>query len=216
MPTPAVSDPAAGPVVLDAPRRAEAMGRARLLAERLAAAGVTMVALSWVDNAGIARAKTIPLGRLERAAGWGIGMSPVFDVFLVNDTITTSPHIGGPGGDLRLVPHPDPAGGPRGAPGGRRGAGRRLPQGGPRLRGVPAVVRPPHGHRGPRSRPGTTDGLRDRVGARHRGGRGGRGRQSGLGPHSGRGGRGRRWVPARVLGPGLRHDPGGRAVRLRP
>ena len=107
MPTPAVSDPAAGPVVLDAPRRAEAMGRARLLAERLAAAGVTMVALSWVDNAGIARAKTIPLGRLERAAGWGIGMSPVFDVFLVNDTITTSPHIGGPGGDLRLVPDLD-------------------------------------------------------------------------------------------------------------
>jgi glutamine synthetase len=107
MPTPAVSDPAAGPVVLDAPRRAEAMARARLLAERLAAAGVTMVALSWVDNAGIARAKTIPLGRLERAAGWGIGMSPVFDVFLVNDTITTSPHIGGPGGDLRLVPDLD-------------------------------------------------------------------------------------------------------------
>src|SRR5580704_18617472 len=107
MPTPAVSDPAAGPVVLDAPRRAEAMARARLLAERLAAAGVTMVALSWVDNAGIARAKTIPLGRLERAAGWGIGMSPVFDVFLVNDTITTSPHIGGPGGDLRLIPELD-------------------------------------------------------------------------------------------------------------
>ena len=107
MPTPAVSDPAAGPVVLDAPRRAEAMARAGPLAERLAAAGVTMVALSWVDNAGIARAKTIPLGRLERAAGWGIGMSPVFDVFLVNDTITTSPHIGGPGGDLRLVPDLD-------------------------------------------------------------------------------------------------------------
>ena len=35
MPTPAVSDPAAGPVVLDAPRRAEAMGRAgRKLCER--------------------------------------------------------------------------------------------------------------------------------------------------------------------------------------
>ena len=104
MPTPAVSDPGAGPVVLDASRRAEAMGRAGPAAERLAAAGVTMVALCWVDNAGIARAKTIPLGRLERAAGWGIGMSPVFDVFLVNDGITTSPHIGGPGGDLRLVP----------------------------------------------------------------------------------------------------------------
>jgi glutamine synthetase len=107
MPTPAVSDPAAGPVVLDAPRRAEAMERARPAAGRLAAAGVTMVALSWVDNAGVGRAKTIPLGRLERAAGWGIGMSPVFDVFLVNDDITTSAHIGGPGGDLRLVPDLD-------------------------------------------------------------------------------------------------------------
>jgi glutamine synthetase len=104
MPTPAVSDPAVGPVVLDAPRRAEAMDRARPAAERLAAAGVTIVALSWIDNAGVARAKTIPLARLEHAAGWGIGMSPVFDVFLVNDDITTSPHIGGPGGDLRLVP----------------------------------------------------------------------------------------------------------------
>src|ERR1700683_507426 len=125
MPTPAVSDPAAGPVVLDAPRRAEAMGRARLLAERLAAAGVTMVALSWVDNAGIARAKTIPLGRLERAAGWGIGMSPVFDVFLVNDAITTSPHIGGPGGDLRLVPDLDRLGRAARAPGGGRAPARR-------------------------------------------------------------------------------------------
>jgi glutamine synthetase len=104
MPTPAVSDPAAGPVVLDAPRRAEAISRAGPAAERLAAAGVTMVALCWIDNAGIARVKAIPLARLERAAGWGLGMSPVFDVFLVNDGITTSAHIGGPGGDLRLIP----------------------------------------------------------------------------------------------------------------
>jgi glutamine synthetase len=107
MPIPAISDPATGPVVLDAPHRAEAMRQAVPVAERLAAAGVTMVALGWVDNAGIARAKTIPLGRLEHAAGWGIGMSPVFDVFLVNDGITTSAHIGGPGGDLRLVPDLD-------------------------------------------------------------------------------------------------------------
>jgi glutamine synthetase len=104
MPMPAVSDPAAGPVVLDASQRSERISRADPVARRLAAAGVTMVALCWVDNAGIARTKTIPLGRLERAAGWGIGMSPVFDVFLVTDDITTSGHIGGPGGDLRLVP----------------------------------------------------------------------------------------------------------------
>ena len=63
-----------------------------------------MVALCWVDNAGITRVKTIPLGRLDRASGWGIGMSPVFDVFVVDDSITTSKHIGGPGGDLRLIP----------------------------------------------------------------------------------------------------------------
>jgi glutamine synthetase len=107
MPTPAVSDPATGPVVFDASRRAEAMGRAGPVAERLAAAGVTMVALCWIDNAGIARAKSVPLTRLARAAGWGVGMSPVFDVFLVNDSMTTSPHIGGPGGDLRLVPDTD-------------------------------------------------------------------------------------------------------------
>jgi glutamine synthetase len=104
MPTPGVSDPALGPVVLDASQRADRAGQAGPVAGRLSAAGVTMVALSWVDNAGIARAKTIPLGRLERAAAWGVGMSPVFDVFLVNDDITTSAHIGGPGGDLRLVP----------------------------------------------------------------------------------------------------------------
>jgi glutamine synthetase len=95
---------AIGPVVLDAARRAERTSRAGPVARRLAGAGVTIVALCWIDNTGIARAKTIPLGRLERAAGWGVGMSPVFDVFLVNDDITTSKHIGGPGGDLRLVP----------------------------------------------------------------------------------------------------------------
>jgi glutamine synthetase len=96
--------PGIGPVVLGPAERAERARQAGPAAGRLRAAGVTMVALCWVDNAGIARVKTIPLGRLERAAGWGIGMSPVFDVFLVNDDITTSDHIGGPGGDLRLVP----------------------------------------------------------------------------------------------------------------
>ncbi|HEX9031694.1 MAG TPA: glutamine synthetase family protein [Streptosporangiaceae bacterium] len=95
---------AARPVTLDAQERARRSELGREVAQRLAGAGVSMVALCWVDNAGITRVKSIPLGRLERAAGWGIGMSPVFDVFLVDDSITTSKHIGGPGGDLRLVP----------------------------------------------------------------------------------------------------------------
>ncbi len=98
---------AIGPVTLTAERRAELVSRAGAVAERLAAAGIRMVALCYVDNAGIARVKAIPAGRLQRAAGWGVGMSPVFDVFLVNDDIVTSRHIGGPDGDVRLVPELD-------------------------------------------------------------------------------------------------------------
>jgi glutamine synthetase len=36
-----------------------------------------------------------------------VGISPVFDVFLVDDSTTTSAHIGGPVGDLRLYPDLD-------------------------------------------------------------------------------------------------------------
>jgi glutamine synthetase len=91
-------------VRLGARERAERSREAGPVAERLRAAAVTIVALCWVDNTGVTRVKAIPAGRLERAAGWGIGMSPVFDVFLIDDSITTSEHIGGSGGDLRLVP----------------------------------------------------------------------------------------------------------------
>ena len=77
---------------------------ARLAAEELAGRGAVGVALSWVDNAGISRVKTVPVGRLADAVTAGVGMSPVFDVFLVDDSITSSAHIGGPVGDLRLYP----------------------------------------------------------------------------------------------------------------
>jgi len=79
--------------------------RGRDAAAALAARGVHAVALTWVDNAGITRVKSVPVSRLPDAAAWGIGMSPVFDVFNVDDSIATSRHIGGPVGDLRL--HPD-------------------------------------------------------------------------------------------------------------
>ena len=54
-------------------------------AAELAAAGVAGVALSWVDTAGINRVKSVPVTALERAATWGVGMSPVFDTFLADD-----------------------------------------------------------------------------------------------------------------------------------
>lgn len=93
-----------GPIVLRVGDRIKRTESASEVVVKLHDAGVGLVALCWVDNAGITRVKTVPLSRFERAAGWGIGMSPVFDVFVVDDSITTSKHIGGPGGDLRLIP----------------------------------------------------------------------------------------------------------------
>jgi glutamine synthetase len=87
--------------------RAQRSEQARQLAADLAQRGVRAVALTFVDNAGITRVKSVPVDRLPRAAGWGVGMSPVFDVFLVDDSITTSRYIGGPAGDLRLYPDLD-------------------------------------------------------------------------------------------------------------
>ncbi len=84
-----------------------AVQRALRLTDRLSAAGIRGIALTWVDNAGVTRVKTIPIDRLEYAVTWGIDMSPVFDVFLIDDSITTSPHIAGPDGDLRMFPDLD-------------------------------------------------------------------------------------------------------------
>jgi len=78
--------------------------RARQLGDTLAGEGVRAVALTWVDNAGVTRVKAVPVDRLEAAATTGIGASPAFDVFGADDSITTSAHVGGPVGDLRLFP----------------------------------------------------------------------------------------------------------------
>jgi glutamine synthetase len=74
------------------------------LAVALVAQGVVGVALSYVDNSGIARVKTVPVKRLETAARKGVGMSPVFDVLMFDDAVTASPSSTGPVGDLRLFP----------------------------------------------------------------------------------------------------------------
>jgi glutamine synthetase len=78
--------------------------RAARLAEDLAGRGVHGVVLSWVDTVGVNRVKAVPVSRLAGAAAWGVGMSPVFDTFLADDSITASEHLGGPDGDLRHVP----------------------------------------------------------------------------------------------------------------
>jgi glutamine synthetase len=93
---------------VEQPERARraALGRAAAaeLAER---GGVSGVALTWVDNAGLTRVKGVPLSRLERAAAWGVGMSPCFDTFLVDDSSVDAQQAGGAVGDLRLLPDLD-------------------------------------------------------------------------------------------------------------
>ncbi len=89
---------------LEPAERERRAAQARTLVPRLADQGVVGVAGTWVDNSGITRVKAVPLARLEHAAAWGIGMSPVFDAFLSDDSIVSGRHAGGPIGDLRLHP----------------------------------------------------------------------------------------------------------------
>lgn len=67
--------------------------------EELRAAGVTLVELSFVDNAGIVRVKAVPLARI----GATPGASPCFDSFGSDDVMVPGRYLGGPDGDLRLV-----------------------------------------------------------------------------------------------------------------
>jgi glutamine synthetase len=70
----------------------------------LAGKGVEGIALTYVDNTGITRVKAVPTSRLEAACTSGVGMSPVFDVFVLDDSVTASRSSTGPTGDLRLYP----------------------------------------------------------------------------------------------------------------
>ena len=93
----------------DASGRSHRVVRAGRLAQELLAHDpvVQGVVLSWVDTAGINRIKTVPVRRLETVAAWGAGMSPVFDTFLADDSIVRTDVLGGPDGDLRLIPDLD-------------------------------------------------------------------------------------------------------------
>ncbi|MEU5421839.1 glutamine synthetase [Streptomyces sp. NPDC001407] len=92
---------------MDSTEREQAGSQARQHAARLTAKDIHGVALTWVDNAGMTRVKGVPTARLSHTAQWGVGMSPVFDVFLSDDSTVDSAHIGGPVGDLRLIPDLD-------------------------------------------------------------------------------------------------------------
>ncbi|SDG31857.1 glutamine synthetase [Lentzea fradiae] len=90
---------------MDSAERDQRFDRATELFDGLNTRGVRAVAVTWVDNSGITRTKSVPLRKLAHAAAHGVGSSPVFDVFLLDDHIIQGRFAGGPVGDLRL--HPD-------------------------------------------------------------------------------------------------------------
>jgi glutamine synthetase len=90
---------------MDLQERDERRAAAEAAVEELAEIGVVGVVLPWVDTSGITRMKSVPLAKLPSAAAWGAGMSPVFDGFLLDDSIVAGRFAGSAIGDLRL--HPD-------------------------------------------------------------------------------------------------------------
>ncbi|AHH17818.1 putative glutamate--ammonia ligase [Nocardia nova SH22a] len=81
--------------------------RAGTIGAELSARDIVAVAVTWVDTSGITRVKAVPVQRLPHVAAWGVGASPVFDAFLLDDSILTEHFAGGPTGDLRLYPDLD-------------------------------------------------------------------------------------------------------------
>ncbi len=63
-----------------------------------------MVMMSFVDNAGITRVKTVPAQRVPHVARYGVGASPCFETFGFDDVPGIGRYLGGPDGDLRLIP----------------------------------------------------------------------------------------------------------------
>ena len=92
---------------MDSAERAARSSRAEGLLAGLAERGVVAVATTFVDNAGIARVKAVPLNRFPQLAGWGVGFSPAFDYFRFDDWVAAPASGEGPVGDQRIVPDLD-------------------------------------------------------------------------------------------------------------
>ena len=74
---------------------------------QLRAAGVELLAATFVDNGGISRAKLVPAGRVAHALRAGIGGSTTFSVFTGLDLMGSARGYEVPTGDFRLVPDLD-------------------------------------------------------------------------------------------------------------
>ncbi|WP_433290339.1 glutamine synthetase [Pseudonocardia sp. CA-142604] len=77
----------------------------RTVTAELSDAGVAGVTISWADNNGIPRSRTVPVAALPRVAETGIGVTTLFAVFDSSDAITYAHEgLSSPSGDVRLVP----------------------------------------------------------------------------------------------------------------
>ena len=67
-------------------------------------AGVSGLTVSWADNNGIPRSRTVPIRRLRAAGETGVGVTSLLAVFASSDAITFAhPGLSTPSGDTRLV-----------------------------------------------------------------------------------------------------------------
>src|SRR5919108_1860656 len=82
-----------------------AMAAVERLAKQLTDARVAGVTISWADNNGIPRSRTVPIAALPRVATTGVGVTTLFAVFDSSDLITYAHEgLATPSGDVRLVP----------------------------------------------------------------------------------------------------------------
>jgi len=88
----------------DPPNSERLMSRSTHTPESLADAGVRLLLGTLIDNAGVVRVKSIPIGKLPSAVRSGTGLSPAFAVMCVDDHVVNTAVYGGPAGDLRLRP----------------------------------------------------------------------------------------------------------------
>jgi glutamine synthetase len=89
---------------VDVPERQARSAQAEKLVPSLAERGVTMVATTFIDNAGITRVKSVPLDRLPYLAASGVGASTSFDYFRFDDWLAAPPGGTAAVGDLRVIP----------------------------------------------------------------------------------------------------------------
>ncbi|HEY6812424.1 MAG TPA: glutamine synthetase family protein [Propionibacteriaceae bacterium] len=89
---------------MDVPERQARGAQAEKLVRTLLERDVGMVAMTFVDNAGITRVKSVPLRRLPQLAAWGVGASTSFDYFRFDDWLAAPADGSAPVGDLRVMP----------------------------------------------------------------------------------------------------------------